>query len=1119
MRAFAWALFVLVLMSSTVSAAPSVRASPVPAAASGAPAPDLRIGFLQAVDSLNPLMGINEPSFVLYGLLYDEPFAFDPDGNILPNLVTSASCADPSCSIWNYTVRQGVTWSDGTEFTAADVNFTWNYLSQNLIQLWAYEPYFNHVVVCTSTNRPACGAVLSASNPWNVTLYFDEPFAAARDLLAPILQQRQWGAIAPRTAQTNYANQEPIGTGPFIADPDLYQELVNSLTTLTPLHLIRNPTYHAVGATTPSTAIANLYLYSYGDANTMASALEAGQLDLGEFTTSTIGPVRGQPNILVQSVLQVIRTWNDVGISQCDTLAADARLNPARFDVNVRQALARATNKDHIVQDIYDGQGARGDSLLSPIAPAWWYDPVAGGDNLTFDVATANAILNQSGYTTWSGGSFGHGVREATNPITVSIQSSANAFRVENITNVTKTIPAGTLLSFTLAVRPPSAFPEEIVTADYLQAQWAQIGVQVTIKQETTEAALSLDVYGCYVELYIWYWSSDPDPNYMLSMESSWTLDGWNDNYWVNTSYNRLYLAQLGAQSLSLREADAQAAEKLQYDLASYLIYLYPYGEWAMRTDLWQGWGDWGAHPYLQLNAPWGANPLWFALTCPSCSPVSPPPAPTPPSLTPAGNVSVFQGTNLVLTSVSSDADPSVQLNFTSDWGDGTATTVVTGSANPSATTQHAWAVLGAYRVNGIVYDGYNAPVWSANAVTVNVVASSNPGTLVGIVNDSLGGPMPGAFVVATPGNWATSSTGSGAYSISLPAGTYSVTATAPYAAPVTKTNVTVALGGTTTVDFVLTSTAGWIAGAVIDAASGGPIAGAAVLATSGGGTQRAVATNAQGAFNLTVVPGTYTVNLSAPGYVSASAVGVAVSPGHATSVDRALVPTVNPIHLTLASALGRPGHAIVLSGSVAAPGNGTWTLDFGDGTNATGTQGVGTTPVTASHVYAAQGTYTLRLVVTSYLMSADRTATVLVDGTPPSLRITAPTGAATFTAASVTVTWTGQDNLSGIGHYEVSVDGGAHLNLGTNTSFTQNFADGSHMVTVWAFDLAGNNASESVSFRVDTNPFSPSGPYAGAPTYAIIAVAVVGVAFVMWRRQRRAKPPRETPPTPPANP
>ncbi len=1191
------ALLVAALLVSTTPPASASWAPPSPTAA--APPPDLRIGFLEPIQGLNPYIGFNEPSLVLYSLLYDFPFSFDENGSLVPNLIAHASCISANCSVWSYTVRQGVYWSDGSELTAADVNFTWNFDSQHLIQLYAYEPYFNHVVVCTAATRPKCGAVLSPTVPWNVTVYFDRAFVAGESLLAPIVQEWQWSAVTPLDAQRSYPNKLPIGTGPFIAGPNIYNQLLGEPTT--PIHLIRNPSYHVVGGTMPSTSIEDLYIYTFTSASAMATALEAGQLDLAQFTRSTIAPVVGQPNILVQSTLQAIQTWNYVGIQQCDTSHAHSVLNPARWDVNVRQALAHATNKDAIVQSIYGGQGVRGDSLISPISPAWWYDPVAGGDNLTFNLQTANAILNQSGYTTWSGGSFGHGFRIATNPIPLSIQSSTGAFQVENITNVTKIVPAGQWLNFTIAVRPPSLYPEEYATAQYLQTEWAKVGVHLTVKVETTEAGLTSDVYACNVDMYIWFWSSEPDPNYMISMQSSWTLDGWNDNLWVNTSYNRLYLAEVGDASVVQRQADVKGAEKIQYDAAVDLIYLYPYGEWAMRTDLWQGWGNWAAHPYRQLNVPWGANPLWFNLTCPSCAPLAALPAPTAPSLTPSGNISVFAGVNLALTAASSDADATVQLNFTSDWGDGNLSTAVTPSTTPTVTTNHAWTSPGAYRVNVLVYDGHNAPVWSTDALTANVVTRANVGYLVGTVQDTSGHPIPGAFIDATPGNWANSSDASGAYNVSLPAGTYAVTVSAPSAASATKTGIVVTAGGVTTLDFTLAVGQAWISGTVVDAASGQAIPSATVLVTPSAGNPYSGTSNASGQFNLTVAPGTYVVSASATGYLGASETNVVATVGHTTTLTMALVPSTNPIRLGLARAFGQPAKATTIQGNITAPAAGTWVLDFGDGTNFTSTHGTGTTPFAAVHVYAAQGTYVTRLTATSGSVQADITASAIVDGTPPvtlvklqgaagtgpwfhssvtvnltatdalsgvaetfygldggplqpyagnftisaqgthtlrylsedralnlepihiltvgvdtappSVHVASPSEGAALTSSHVTITWAGNDSLSGMAGYAVRLDGGISVEVGMNTSVSVDLSDGTHTITVFAVDAAGNVASASVTFHIDTDPFSPSGPYAGAPTYAIIGIVAAIAGFVLWQRRKRLPGPPNPPP------
>ena len=865
-----------------------------------AAAASLYIGFLQTIDSLNPYIGINDASYLLYGLIYDYPYAFDQDGNFIPNIVTSSSCAVADCSVWNYTVRQGVYWSDGTQLTASDVAFTWNYDSQNLFHLWAYEPYFNQVVVCTGGNKKVCGAQLSTV-PWNVTVYFQRPFAAGEDLFAPIVQQAQWGSVAPNVAGTSYANTNPIGTGPFIADANIYQQYLQN--GQVPFHLYKNTRYHPVGSHVGPVNISDIYLRIYQDPSSLVLGLENGDIQLAQMTSAGVSTVQGLPGILTQSTLQAIQEWDEIGVSQLDTASANGRLNPARFDINVRQAMAKATNKDYILQTFYLGSGRRGDTLVSPITPQWWYDPVAGGDNLTFDIAAANAILDAKGWTgTWSDASGTY--RMNTNPITVSYQTAC--YQCVTPANVTKTIPAGTHLTFTLATRPQSGWPEEVSTASYLVQQYKQIGIKINVKQETTEDALSTDVYNGYTELYIWYWSADPDPNYILSMESSWTLDGWNDNYWNNATYNALYLSQLSATDLATRQADVKAAQKLFYDSAVYIIYIYPNGNWAMRTDQvrtgqqWTGWGDWTAHPYRQMNAYWGANPLWFDLNCVTCgvAPVNVPP--TPPVITGSSPISTRTGVNLSFSAQTSDSDiPPDSLNWTWSWGDGNSTT--TGNTTAATSTYgHIWTVPGNYTVYVSVSDGHNPPVVSSNQILVNVtVPPPNPGSIQGTVTSASGAPISGARLIATPGNFAATSSGTGTYTITgLAAGTYDVSATAPGYVTSVKTGQVVLANAATTVDFTLEPNLGWVVGTVTNSQGGAPIGGVQILATVSDpgatfGHQRSTSTDVNGHYNISLEPGNYWVNASLGGYGSQSTPNVNVTTRHEASVSFSLTSTI----------------------------------------------------------------------------------------------------------------------------------------------------------------------------------------------------------------------------------
>ncbi len=127
--------------------------------------------------------------------------------------------------------------------------------------------------------------------------------------------------------------------------------------------------------------------------------------------------------------------------------------------------------------------------------------------------------------------------------------------------------------------------------------------------------------------------------------------------------------------------------------------------------------------------------------------------------------------------------------------------------------------------------------------------------------------------------------------------------------------------------------------------------------------------------------------------------------------------------------------------------------------------------------------------------------ASLRIDATPPSLQISSLTGI--ITTPTVTVQWSGSDAVSGISHFETSVDGGPFQSVGRVTAVSLAMADGTHDIRVRAVDAAGNAIEREVPFRVDTNVFSPSGPCAGIPTYALIAGAATTVAYLTWRRRK----------------
>lgn len=102
---------------------------------------------------------------------------------------------------------------------------------------------------------------------------------------------------------------------------------------------------------------------------------------------------------------------------------------------------------------------------------------------------------------------------------------------------------------------------------------------------------------------------------------------------------------------------------------------------------------------------------------------------------------------------------------------------------------------------------------------------------------------------------------------------------------------------------------------------------------------------------------------------------------------------------------------------------------------------------------------------------SATDSISVTTDASPPDLAITAPASGAKIPSGTVQMTWTASDAVSGLDHFEISLDGGpSMIRAATVRDITfSGLSDASHTVTVTGFDQVGHSRIVSTTFVVDT--------------------------------------------------
>jgi peptide/nickel transport system substrate-binding protein len=573
----------------------------------------LRIGFMQKVDSLNLNMGLTDAAYVFYGLVYDALHSVGNDFETVSNLALDwrtvpendpamVASGEPYGSVWEFDITPNAMWHDGEPFTVDDVVFTINLNGVNYNEMWAYQPYAYFMSSAEAVDEDT------------VRIHFFDrdtgdpmPAAYAELICIPMVPQhmmREMNAfdIAFEWLGVFDDSDPPIvGTGPFMATENIYQEWLDG----DQLTLVRNPYYHWGPDKGLYVQFDKLVMYFYDDATAMSLALKTGGLDIAQFPPQTYNAIKTDvqsgdlDDIDTFDGLKCTQYWTEISINK--NTAGD---NQFRLDPAVRQALAMATDKTYIVDNHYLGLAEEGSTLISPVNEKWHYEPTA--DELyNFDIEAASQLLEDAGYRYPSDGATWREVE-------------ADSLAAQEMWAL-----VGDKCALEMMIR--REFPEERDIAAFLESQWALLGIDLEY-EVMDEATLGTMAYSYGYDTMIWYWSADPDPNFMLFSQSIKAWNGWNDNMYTSDAYEENYSLSIMEFDEDQRKVYTDNAQRENYQDAYYIILAYPYQTYAWRTDTFSGWGDWDEDPGRSLDAFWTGNPLYFDLVPDEVQPRDDPP-------------------------------------------------------------------------------------------------------------------------------------------------------------------------------------------------------------------------------------------------------------------------------------------------------------------------------------------------------------------------------------------------------------------------------------------------------------------------------------------------------------
>ncbi len=314
-------------------------------------------------NSLLALATVADPTIIVSTKIHDSLVVMDKDGKPKPSLATSWKLSEDGKTM-TFSLREGVKWHDGKDFTSADVAFS-------LMALKQYNP----------RGKGSLGALEKVDTPdaHTVVLHLSNPI--------PYLLTSLSGFESPMVPAHIYAtgdvpthpnNNNPIGTGPF----RLKEWKPGS-------HLVLEafPDYWDKGK-----PYLDKIIYKFiTDAAGVSVALETSEADL---MASGGIPLRDTDRLLKLPHL----TKDEIGIVgiTAGVIRLEFNLENQYFkNPKVRQAVAHAIDKEFIKKNLASNYAIVTDSILSPLLKPYYTPDV---EKYPFDVAKANKLLDEAGF-------------------------------------------------------------------------------------------------------------------------------------------------------------------------------------------------------------------------------------------------------------------------------------------------------------------------------------------------------------------------------------------------------------------------------------------------------------------------------------------------------------------------------------------------------------------------------------------------------------------------------------------------------------------------------------------------------------------------------------------------
>ncbi|HEY7394062.1 MAG TPA: ABC transporter substrate-binding protein [Gemmatimonadaceae bacterium] len=315
--------------------------------------------------SLDPALSTDVPTGRAVGYLFDGLTRFEPDARVEPALAERWDVS-PDGSTYTFHLRHGVTFHDGSPFSAKNVVSSWERALDPATKSGAAQflfPIKGAREFNGGTAKTISGLTVRDDSTIVVTL--TEPLAIFVKMLAmPV------AAIVPDRVPANFG-EHPVGTGPWKLVEWRHDDY---------LLFSKNPTYFA-GAPKVDTLRARII----AEPSTGVAEFESGNVDILQIPETEardwLEDESRSPLLMSVPALQLVY----IGINTTRGPLADRR---------VRQAINYAVDVERINERLISGRGTRAAGVIPPALPG--YDSARKA--YPYDSLKARQLLAEAGH-------------------------------------------------------------------------------------------------------------------------------------------------------------------------------------------------------------------------------------------------------------------------------------------------------------------------------------------------------------------------------------------------------------------------------------------------------------------------------------------------------------------------------------------------------------------------------------------------------------------------------------------------------------------------------------------------------------------------------------------------